>query len=188
MKHGGIVMQGKINETINEYLTENKNVAETGVIPKDFFRPHQTPGAILTKVSCINITNEFCNEFGFGEKIIIQIEFEVTKIINPIIVDVLIGMTSGEQFAMASELTKEIFNGLNQIGKHKIEIEINEQILPGIYSLTAGISDQASGINFDWVENVFTFNVSNVSKNGGIDYPYTVSHGFINLKSQWKIK
>jgi lipopolysaccharide transport system ATP-binding protein len=188
MKHGGIVMQGKINEAINEYLTENKDVAETGIIPKDFFRVHRTPGATLTKVSCINSVNELCKEFAFGEKIIIQLEFEVDKVINPITVDVLIGMTSGEQFAIVSELTKEIFNELNKIGTHRIEIEINEQILPGIYSLTGSIADQASGINFDFVENVFTFSVSNVSKDGGIDYPYTVSHGFINLKSQWKIK
>ncbi len=188
MKYGKIVMQGNINETINEYLTENKNVAETGIIPKDFFRLHNTPGAMITKVSCASLKGEFCNEFGFGEKFLIELELDVEKKINPISIDLLIGMPSGEQFALVSELSREFYKGLCEMGTHKIEIEIDEQILPGIYSITAGISDQASGINYDWVENVFTFRVSNVAKNGGLDYPYTVSHGFINLKSNWKIK
>jgi lipopolysaccharide transport system ATP-binding protein len=188
MKNGSIMMQGKINDVINEYLTENKEVSETGIIPKDFFRQYSSPGAIMKKLACVNPQGDFCNEFGFGEKIIIQLDFEVDKIINPIVIDVLIGSNSGEQFALVSEFTKEIFNDLNKIGTHTLEIEINEFLLPGKYSLTGSIVDQFSGINYDWVENVFTFSVSNVSKNGGIDYPYTVSHGFINLKSQWKIK
>ena len=188
MKNGSIMMQGKINDVINEYLTENKDVSETGIIPKDFFRQHSSPGATMKKLTCVNPQGGLCNEFGFGEKIVIQLAFEVDKIINPIVIDVLIGSNSGEQFALISEFTKEIFNDLNKPGTYTLEIEINEFLLPGKYSLTGSIADQASGINFDFVENVFTFSVSNVSKNGGIDYPYTVSHGFINLKSQWKIK
>jgi len=187
MKYGQIVSQGGINEVINEYLTENRQVAETGIIPYDFERP-RIPGVVITKVACASAEGEFCNEFGFGEKIILEIEYEVEKEINPVAVDIIIGTTTGEFFALVSDLSREIYAGVSKPGKHKLAVEISDDILPGIYSLSAGIADQFSGINFDWLENVFTFRVSNVSKNGGIDYPYTVSHGFINLKSKWKIK
>lgn len=188
MKHGKIVLQGGINETINEYLSENKHVSETGVIPRDFFRISKPFAAILTRISCTDIDGNFCNEFGFGEKIKFQIELEIETSTSPVSIDLLIGSTTGEQFALLSDLTKIVYTSLNQVGKHKIEIEVNEQILPGTYSLSGGIADQFSGINYDWVENVFVFKVSNVAKESKVDYPYTVSHGFINLKSQWKIK
>jgi len=187
MKHGGIVMQSGINEVINEYLTENKLVAETGVIPDDFPRT-RTEGATIQKIFCASETGTFCNEFGFGDKLKICVEFEVTKEINPVSLEILIGSSSGEQFALAADFTKQAYEGLSGKGKHYAEVEISEQILPGIYSLTVGVSDQASGISYDWLENVFSFKVSNVARAGGIDYPYTVSHGFINLKSKWTIK
>ncbi len=187
MKHGKIVMHGRINETINEYLSENKKVAETGIIPSDFVRP-QTPGAVVTKIMCINEHGEFCNEFAFTEKITVRVEFEVKKKINPVSVDLLIGSTTGEPFALISDLTKKFYTGLSETGAHVVEAQFNEEILPGTYSLTVGISDQVSGIGYDWLENVFTFKVSNVAKNGGTDYPFTVSHGFLNIKASWKKK
>lgn len=188
MKHGSIVMNGDINEAINEYLTENKDVAETGVIPRDFFRLHKTNGATITRVCCVNATGDLCNEFAFGEKIRLRVEFEVEQPINPISIDVMIGTTTGDQYALVTDLSKQAYEGTSRVGVHKLEAEIDENILPGIYSLSSGIADQFSGINYDWLENVFTFRVQNVAKDGGYDYPYTASHGFINLKSNWKNK
>lgn len=187
MKNGGIVLQSGINEVINEYLTENKLISETGVIPEDFIRT-RTEGAVVKRISCASENGEFCNEFGFGDKVIICVEFEVTKDISPVSLEILIGSTSGEQYALVSDFTKKSYESFSKKGTHYVEVEISEQILPGIYSLTTGVSDQVSGISYDWLENVFSFKVSNVARSGGVDYPYTVSHGFINLKSKWKIK
>lgn len=188
MRNGAIVKQGNINEVINAYLTENRSVAETGVIPKDFFRLYKTPGATATGLRCVDSQGQMRNEFAFGEKIRIAAEFEIEKSINPIVVDVLLGGPTGDVYALVSDLTKKAYEGINSPGSHRLEFEIDEAILPGQYALSIGIADQFSGINYDWVENVFTFRVTNVARDGGVDYPYTVSHGFINLKSKWKNK
>jgi lipopolysaccharide transport system ATP-binding protein len=187
MKHGRIIKQDNVNEVINEYLSENRVISETGIIPKDFSRP-KVEGAVVTKMVCTSEEGEFRNEFGFGEKIKIEIEFEIEKKINPIALEVLVVTPTGEPLALMSDLSRLFYNNFINPGLQKLELEIDEQILPGNYSLSIGISDQYSGINYDWLENVFSFKVSNVSKNGAIDYPYTVSHGFINLRSKWKIK
>jgi lipopolysaccharide transport system ATP-binding protein len=190
MKDGKIISQGGVDETIAEYLFENKNIGETGEIPHDFYRKHSNGQAFFRKVLLSSLENlSGAKEFPYGKNFKISLQLEVVEELKDVLVNVFIGTSTGEIIAFLSECENGVYRPRSfSVGFHEIEIEVNLKLLPLNYSISAGISYVTDGLTIDWVENVSSFSVSKVGIKKGEDYPWNFVHGFVEPETKWLLK
>jgi lipopolysaccharide transport system ATP-binding protein len=189
LKNGQMVHQGDVEYTIQQYLSENKDVVKSGLIPRDFHRKYKTGEAFFTSVMTFDLKDKPQNEFYFGEKLKIVVEIEVLKEIENGLVNILISTNSGENIALLADNQEEIYQIKNyKTGRHQIHVFVNAKFLPLNYSITAMIAHYHNGTPIDWVENVVGFKVSNVGTKKGSDYPWGLVHGYIEPSSSWNYK
>ncbi|HTJ53429.1 MAG TPA: ABC transporter ATP-binding protein [Cyclobacteriaceae bacterium] len=185
LKNGKVVHQGEVEETIQRYLRENKDVMESGIIPRDFHRKYKTGEAFFTSVMTYDFNNKPQNEFHFGEKIKIVISFDVISKIENSLINILISY-NGENVAFLADNNDEIYQPKTFLpGKHQVEIIVNAKFLPFNYSITALMAHYHSGTPIDWVENVYAFSVSTIGVKKGSDYPWGIVHGYTEPNSVW---
>jgi lipopolysaccharide transport system ATP-binding protein len=189
LNQGKMVMQGKVEETIKEYLNENKSMVETGLIPRNFHRKYQTGEAFFNSLMVTSVDGNLRREFSFGEEIMIVLELEVLREIENGIINILVSSSGGDGIALVADNQKNIYQPKNyKIGKHDIKIVVNTKFLPSNYLVTAFIAHYHNGMPIDWVENVNGFTVSGVGHIQGSDYPWGVVHGYIEPQSSWSYK
>jgi lipopolysaccharide transport system ATP-binding protein len=189
LKNGQMVHQGDVEYTIQQYLSENKDVIKSGSIPRDFHRKYKTGEGFFTSVMTFDLKDKPQNEFYFGEKFKIVVEIEVLKEIENGLVNILISTNSGENIALLADNKEEIYQVKNyKTGRHQIQVFVDAKFLPLNYSITAMIAHYHNGTPIDWVENVVGFKVSNVGTKKGSDYPWGLVHGYIEPSSSWNYK
>jgi len=186
LQNGKAIMEGPVNSVITEYLSENKKIAETGVIPADFKRSFGNGDARFTKVYITDLKNNIIKELPFGEKFKVCVEFESMKEINDCTVNLLIGNMSGENFIFSRDKSHNVTAGKKfSKGIHKMEVEFDVKLLPGNVGITAGLVYIKSGSTLDWVENVYSITVNKTGIKEGEDYPYDTVHGFVEPNTYW---
>ena len=185
LNQGKFVSMGKVGPTIKEYLSENKEGFETGIIPHDFHRKFKTGEAHFTSVMTFDLNNKPQNEFHFGERFKIRLGFEVVKEVENCLVNIFISY-NGENVAFCADTDNQIYQAKNfSIGKHQIEVFVDSKLLPYTYSIGLIMAPYHNGIPIDWVENVYGFKVSNVGVKTGSDYPWGMVHGYVEVPSVW---
>jgi ABC-type polysaccharide/polyol phosphate transport system ATPase subunit len=131
--------------------------------------------------------NTGCTEFFFGDKPKFLIELQVDKEITNAALALMIVSIYGETIGMANpnisykpiELSK---------GKYRLEIVLDDTLMPGDYSFNLSIAEHYSGASIDFIESVGSIKILKDSIDKGIDYPWNVIHGYIKPNSQWEIK
>jgi lipopolysaccharide transport system ATP-binding protein len=186
LKQGQLVMQGEVEDTIREYLNENKKMVESGVIPRNLHRKYQSGEGFLTSLMTTSLSGDMRKEFSFGEGIRIELEIEVVKELDNCLINVLIGTTGGDSLVFVADNQNKVYQPRSyKVGKHKIQIEMNAKLLPANYSVSAVMAHYHNGTPIDWVENVNDFSVSGVSVQKGSDYPWGIVHGYVEPVSKW---
>jgi lipopolysaccharide transport system ATP-binding protein len=186
LNQGKVVMQGGVEETINEYLNENKGMLESGTILRSFHRKYQTGEAFFDSLIIISTDGLPKREFTFGEEIKVVLEIEVLKEIENGVINILVSTSGGDGIALVADNQKNIYQPKNyKVGKHRVQIVIAAKFLPSSYLVTAFIAHYHNGMPIDWVENVSSFAISGVGALKGSDYPWGVVHGYIEPVSSW---
>ncbi|MFO0358110.1 MAG: ABC transporter ATP-binding protein [Sphingobacteriaceae bacterium] len=188
LKNGKIVEIGNTPKIIEHYLTENKAVQNTGIIPEDFYR--LTNGeALFTKIILTNLNNEQTSKLYFQQSFKIIVELNVLKEIKQAMININIGTTLGQPILYAVDKVNSKYLSRDfSIGKHTIEVEFKSTLLPGNYSCTLGLNYTANGNTIDWVENIYFFEVDKIGINKDEGYPWDHVHGFVEPESNWKYK
>lgn len=186
LKQGRLIKQGGVEETIVEYLSENKAVGESGVIPPTFFRKYHTGHAYFRKMFIANMENEPIKEVPFNQPFKIIVELEVLQKIKDTLINVFVSTPTGETVLFIADCADSVYRAKSfGEGIHRMEILVNAKMLPLNYDLSAGLSFQHDGTTIDWVENVYGFQVSRIGIKTGEDYPWDVVHGFVEGDSEW---
>ena len=186
LKKGQLMMMGDVEDTIVEYLAENRIVGETGIIPHDFYRKYSSRQAFFRKLYITGVDNNASREIPYNQPFKIIIELEAHEEIKDTLINVFIGTPTGEKIAFLADCSNEIYRPRSfSPGIHTIEIEVAIKLLPLTYTLSAGISFLHDGLTIDWVENVFSFHVSKIGLKKGDDYPWDVIHGFVEPDTNW---
>ena len=186
LKQGILIKQGGVEETIAEYLSENKAVGESGIIPKDFFRKHFTGHAFFRKVFLADLNNVPIKEVPYNQPFKVILEIEVLQKIKDALVNVFVSTPTGENVMFLADCADSVYRAKSfSEGNHRVEILINAKLLPLNYDLSAGLAFQHDGTTIDWVENVYGFQVSRIGLKKGEDYPWDVVHGFVEGDSEW---
>ena len=186
LKKGQLVKQGEVEDTISEYLSENKKNAETGFIAPDTFRVG-SGDALFTKVCTTDLEGNLVKEIPYNQPFKIVLELEAYKTAADTIVNIFIDNNHGDRIVFLSESASGIYSTHTfSEGIHRIEVLVNTKLLPLSYDLTVSLANSHDGSNLDFVENVYSFQVSRVGVRKGEDYPWHVVHGYVEAESQWQ--
>ena len=74
-----------------------------------------------------------------------------------------------------------------QKGRYLINVDFNEELMPGNYSLGVGISHFHTGSSIDLIESFYPFTISKESKSKNMEYPWATIRGYIKPKTTWNV-
>lgn len=189
MKNGTVQKTGLTNDVIAAYLDDGNIIASDGSVPREMKREFATSEGFFNKVTITNLNDELIQTLGFGQPFKIKIEFESVKQLNDIIFNINICTTLGEPivFLVESDSNNYLSKTLN-IGVYEVETIFDLKLLPNNYKITIGASYKSTGLTVDWLEGICPFKVDKISYIHGADYPWDVSHGYVEAKTKWNFK
>jgi lipopolysaccharide transport system ATP-binding protein len=186
LKQGRIDFQGDVKQTIAKYFDSAVKMNQLGIIPDNYER-YNTGEAKIRKVFILNDDSIPSEDVFYKAPIRIKIEIEVFKPINDALVDIKIVTKDG----VVITHSMNVFDGSIPYnlaeGIHIINLEIENSMQVGNYSLDCGIH-YSSGDTIDYLENFYNFQVIRLSKSDEQDEKYIFEHGFFRLKSKWMLE
>jgi lipopolysaccharide transport system ATP-binding protein len=187
LEHGRSIGYGNTNDMIAKYLTGPASANnDDGIIPSDLSF-HGTGEAKFKRLRTLNLKGQHKKEFWFKENFIINIEMEVLKKVENVIVMVIIVSSLGENITMA--IDNEFFKPSSyDKGTYDLEIKFEEKLLPGDYSIGLGISYFHTGSDIDYVESFSNFKILRETESKDMEYPWTTVTGYTLPKTKWNIK
>jgi lipopolysaccharide transport system ATP-binding protein len=186
LKNGSIVTTGKISEVVGTYLSSNRQIAETGIIPENFEGDKGDRSTRIKLVRLENTKSEPVKELFFGESFSVKIEFESFDKLNECTACILIGTTEGDNFIIARDPNYNVQSTRTfEKGMNSITVTFNSRIMPGRYSLSFGLFLAKSGATVQWVEHVYEFSVSQTGVADGDDYPYYTRLAYVEPVTKW---
>ncbi|MBM2817962.1 MAG: transporter related protein [Parcubacteria group bacterium] len=186
LERGSITFMGDTREAINRYLKTGKLAA-----PVSEVRPNQhlrgTRESLIKTVSISNNLSEYKNTFSINEPISLEIDYYTKKAERELSFWLLFANQNGE--IIINSIQKDSGILINPIvGEHRIKIDIEKiGLLPGSYSVTAGIFAHNSLDDFefvDWVDLCQFFDITNHFFNGK---SFDGRMGIITKGAEWKI-
>jgi lipopolysaccharide transport system ATP-binding protein len=188
LKNGRMVEIGNTPKVIENYLTENREIQNSGIIPNDFNRLNNGE-AFFRKILITDINNDPTIKLSFQQTFKVIIELDVLKDIKQAMININIGTTLGQPILYAVDKDGNKYQSRDfNVGNHSIEVEFKSTLLPGNYSCTLGLNYIANGNTIDWVENIYFFEVDKVGLNKNENYPWDHVHGFVEPESNWNYK
>lgn len=188
LERGVIKNIGETDTIIAEYLSGgmiNTN-KEANRIPEDLSL-YNTGEAKFKSVCIVNLKDQMVKELEFTEEFGIETELEIKKELKDVALSFYIVNQFGERIIMA--YVDESFKPISfEIGTHKIKLDLQEQLMPGNYSIGLAVAYYHTGSSIDFVESFYPFTVSKESKTKNMEYPWATVHGYIKPKTKWTIK
>jgi lipopolysaccharide transport system ATP-binding protein len=185
LQNGVLSKKGEITEIIKAYLDNSTKAGDEGLIPEGA-STFYTGVARYKRIRIVNHSGDKVSLY-YRTPIKIYAEIECSEDINDAILDIRIANREGFQVVHCSN----IYNNGSEVahlhkGITKVEIEIENLLQPGSYSLTPGIH-QRDGLSLDYVENILDFDVMKIAVGKEQDLVYNWDMGIIRLNSDWKV-
>ena len=137
----------------------------------------------------MNLQNEQIHSLAFNQHFKVKLLFEALKDLDNVVFNINICNTLGEPIVYVAEnkdgkyVSKKIEKGFLEI-----EIGFGIKLLPNNYKFAIGVCHSGSGKTIDWLEGIYPFKVNKISYNEEMDYPWDLSHGYIELETNWSFK
>ena len=189
LEKGRILASGEPNEMISKYLTTNleKTYNFDGVIPENISKrnPINTADAKFRRVQLLGNSNTPKNEFYFKERFLINLQIELFKKLENVIISVFIVNSYGEVVLRVND--NELYKPNSyEKGMYNISIALEEDLTPGNYSIGLDISNSYTGFAIDYIESFYPFKVIKETENNTMEYPWTEAFGVIQPRATWK--
>ena len=186
LENGRKVFEGSVNDTIAKYVINKVDTTEKGLILPEM-RKSNTGEAAIDRISMLSKDKKLVEELYYKQSINLKINFTSSQIIKDALLDVKIISQEG----MVISHCMNTINGqdpfLIQTGEREAYVNLENDLAPGNYSITAGIH-YSNGLTIDMVEDVYSFTVLKASDEDNGHYPYEWSHGYMHPKASWQLK
>jgi lipopolysaccharide transport system ATP-binding protein len=186
MENGGLSADSSILAVIEKYISSSAKVSQSGIIPENASSMN-TGKMRYTKFFMLNDNKETIDTVNYLSDINLKFEIESQIDLDDSMIDVRINTLDGIEIVHACNK----YNTLNKFqikkGKNIIECIINNNLQPGKYSITIGMH-LIDGLTLDFVENIYEFNVSNLTAGSSGDFIYNFKLGLVRFNSEWTIK
>lgn len=184
LQNGTLRKTGTVTDIISAYLDNTAKADSEGLIP-DGSSTYYTGIARYKRIRIVNHSGDKTSLY-YRAPIRIYAEIECNEAVRDSILDIRISNREGFQVVHCSN----IYNGSKRAdlkkGINKVEIEIENLLQPGAYSLTPGIH-QEDGLSLDYVENILDFDVMNIAQADEQDLVHNWDMGIVRLNSEWKV-
>jgi len=170
MENGTLTYDGNIDETVNRYLRINQSGDQTGKIElhKKGFGSGE---ALIKKIEMINHEGNVSETVLYKEPIRIRLHIESEISVPTASIDVKISDNNGTVLFHALNQYQNIPFTITE-GRNEIDIEIENNLLPGNFLITPGIHNASSSLTLDMHENVIGFEVIKAAKIAIDSYPW----------------
>lgn len=185
LKNGMIYRKGKVEEVVNDYLTEGLKSNEVGLIP-DNASVINTGEVKYKSIKILNDKKEIINTLFYFQSFTIVVEVEILKKVNQLILDFSIGSFDRKiVYSSTFDINQEALE--LEKGTHKFTIRIPNKFMPGNYSFYLGAHEYGGDVKTcDYLEQIYDFTVLKNSENGLIKYPFDVVFGNVNEVADWQ--
>ncbi len=178
LSSGKIVFEGSPAETINFYLSGGKAESKWGKIPSHYPRNSYHTG--ICKIESIELSQKSLRDgyrFRFGEKISFDLIVNSSEELGVIVTLSFIDQTNTPiSFSASNEMNRQHLFDLVE-GKNRINIEVDQTLLPGDYSIGLNIWDP-NGYPYDSIQSFGSLSIEKFGK-GGRGYPWGKNLGFV---------
>ena len=185
---GRIIKDGKTSDVIDYYTRGNISHKNFGIIPKSFPRNSYHKNILSIKeIIPFNYSGEHSKNFFKNEIIYFKIIISSTKLVkDPVLILFLMDDDIGHLTYSSS------FNGNeNEIksidkGENEINIEINQMLLHGSYSIGFSILDK-QGYPYEAIQFYGEIKIEKFDKKGN-NYPWNKNFGIVESHSKFSFK
>jgi lipopolysaccharide transport system ATP-binding protein len=184
LEQGRVVRLGSSDDIVQHYFNASGMNGQNGIIPDDLPRLYSTGSAKLRVVRLEDAQQRPVQSAITGEPLRIVIEWEVFRPTPTSILEIGVMDEDGRQITQSMSnhgLPSDLVWG---VGLHKVRLTINEDFVPGDYSLLAGIHE-ADGTTIDWVQRAFSFKILNAGKDSAKHCDHTV-RGYLRPHQSWQ--
>lgn len=171
--NGKVLNRGNTDDVIAAYKVANDNFNFDGLNlnPKSTYK---TEVGKIVGIRLINASNLVTGELMFEEEIRLQVAFDLNNDITNLNIDVRISSNDGIIIAHVSSLY--LGEKLSvQKGQNVVRLNIENNLLPGTYSLEIGIH-YPNNSTIDYVQDALAFKVSNINTNNNKSFFYNWSN------------
>lgn len=188
MENGQLKKDGSTSEVINYYLKGNTKDLSFGSIPDGFPRNIYHKNVLrINSIFVKNTNNENQDVFRYMEPLTVEFELESQKQIGNAVM--IISIMHDDYGTVTYSATNDPYNQTQIVineGKQIMTARIEQNMLPGVYSIGVGILDD-KGYSYDYINHFGNLKIENFTSDK-ITYPWARSIGIVNAKSQILIK
>ncbi len=181
MQKGAIQCQGAMSDVIQQYMLGVRSNKTSDNQLKDY----RTISSTSVKYNSVKLLNnqENTNLIFFKDKIHVEFEIEASEKIGSVLLDCKIISIDG------IEITHSMNQYQNQkhileVGKYKLNLELQNDLQPGNYYLTFGIH-RLDGFTLEYLENCLSIEVLSISKDDKGGHFYDFKLGYLRVNSNW---
>jgi lipopolysaccharide transport system ATP-binding protein len=170
LENGTLTYDGNIDETVNRYLRINQSGDQTGRVElhKKGFGSGE---ALIKKMEMINHEGNVSETTLYKEPIRIKLYLESSISVPTASIDIKISDNNGTILFHALNQYQNIPFSIH-IGENVIELELENNLLPGNFMITPGIHNAATTLTLDMHENAIGFEVVKAAKIATESYPW----------------
>jgi lipopolysaccharide transport system ATP-binding protein len=186
LQNGMLKQHGNIADIIQSYLLNAVKVQDDGTIPEGSSL-YFTGVARYRKIQLADTVGENGSIY-YQSPINIYAEIDCAEDVKNAVLDIRISNKDGIQAVHCSNIYDQQSGHKCTLRKgiNKIEINIENLLQPGSYSISPGLHF-TDGKTLDYVENVLDFEVLKVAEGNERGYVLNWESGMIRLNSRWKV-
>ncbi|WP_299456768.1 ABC transporter ATP-binding protein [uncultured Microscilla sp.] len=187
LRNGQVQDTGDIHSVVQTYLNKNKGLVFDGTISDDVFRSG-TGEVLFKEVRLLSDNHKVTDTVFYKEKIRLSLTIEALIDVPALLVGFQIVSANGEKIGMAlsKDETKDTTLRVNK-GRHKILVEVENNLLPGKYAFNLSMSMFPSGNDVDIIDNICDFRVLEFTQHKNGHFKWT-THGYVLLNATFTLQ
>jgi lipopolysaccharide transport system ATP-binding protein len=182
---GGVACEGSVDRVVDTYVQRNTpQCSKSGFIPDESARVG-TGTARIRRVELLNLSGSPISQLYFGQPFRVALTLEVLRRIEDPILE--IDVSTLDEIYVTTSLSVDGEQPFVEIpeGWCRLCLELDVHLLPGLYTIDAGIHHASNPRTIDWVRGTLDFTVLNVAETGADRYPFNVKRGFVRPRGSW---
>lgn len=186
LRRGRIVLDGDVDEVVNDYLSAGTDMATTGLIPEDAPRHSDAADeARFRSVRVTDLTGQPRSQLYFGQPFRVAFVCELFREIPDGHFEISISTRDGTHVTYTT--TMDDHRGARRLaaGRHEVTATFEGLVLlPRQYTLDLGVHHQ-NGATADLVLRTYDFTVLRVAETGDDHFPWPRTRGLVRVAAAW---
>ena len=183
LDRGRVVLDGRVETVVDEYLNAGRTANESGVIPDDVPR-NGTGTARLVRVELLDRARLPIAQVYLGDPFSVAVTFDVREPMRDGVFCISISSTDGVRVTASFNTDGGGAPVSLERGRYRVVLDLDIVLLPRRYTLDLGIV-RSDGYDLDYVKAALDFTALDVAREGGDRYPWSNVHGYIRPAGHW---